>query len=85
MALAERLKEQAGLCPVEWQVADLIEDQGFWMYEFVHFRLEAVVGEGLRESPGSFHGVGEVGPVSHLAREDAERDGQVGLTDARRS
>ena len=85
VALADDLEQQVGAVLVDGQVAEFVDDEEGGLEIAGEFALEAAGGLGGGEGVDDVDGSGEEHGVSVQAGGVAERDRQVGFTEADRS
>lgn len=84
IAFADGLEQETGIRFVERQITDLVDDEQLGPREVFDLAGEPVFGHALSHSSCQIDGGGEVDPMAHLGRQDAEGDGQVCLADSGR-
>lgn len=84
VTLGDDLEEQRGLCLVEGEIADLVEDEQLGAGKVLQLAVQPVLGQGEGELAGGFYGADKVNPVAEFGAGDPEADGQVGLADTGR-
>lgn len=84
VALADGLKQKAGVRGFEREIADLIDDEQFRPGKIFNLAGETIFRHGFGHAACEIDGRGEVDAMAHLGGENAQGDGEMRFADAGR-